>query len=414
MLNFSLDYHHVPTATLAHVASNLDLFTHALRSCDEVHGFVALATCARIEFYIDAPHTEQFARMFQAVLVQVSATTQIQNNVQFQQRRDQAAVEHLFRVTAGLESQVVGETEILGQVRTALATARNGGSLSRTLELAFSRAIHVSRKVRATFAPGQRTLIHSALSQLNIGEAKFALLIGTGEYARVCAQALREVGVSVLVNYSPSGRKDDALDVDGWTGAEQLETFLAKSDVVVACSGRGEYVLTADNIIRALERRTENKGKLLQIIDLASSADVSYAVDELAGVQVIRLAEIKSDEINVSVATQLIQDGVRDAMPRILDTELDDFIVKLRSHITAIIRPSVQHHDAVTTHKVIQALLHTPTIRAKQAAAAGRLDEVRNAFEMLFSFKSPLDCIEANLQLDELDLLAFQELLAVS
>jgi len=412
MLNFGLDYQHVHPTTLALVAKRLDAFEQALTSTDSVHGYVLLPTCARVEFHVDATRFDEVQAALTSALEQVARDAGVTINTEFTVRRDAQAIEHLFRVTAGLESQVAGETEILGQVRSALVKARSQASLTRSLELAFNRAIHVSRKVRATYTPGQRSLIHSALAQLNVSNDKSALLIGTGQYARVCAQTLRASGITTIIGYSPSGRTDEVLDVDGYITTPDLQSALASSGLVVACSGHGQAVLTTELVQAALVTRTTQSP--LRIIDLASSADVSADVDALEGVHVVRLADIASLDADLALADGLISAAVRDAMPRIADTELDDLIVALRTHVTAIVQPQLQDEDSLTTHKVIQALLHQPTMRAREAALLGRLDEVRNAFFTLFGAGSSADVSALDLTLTELDLRAFEELLAVS
>jgi glutamyl-tRNA reductase len=419
MLNFGLDYQHVHPTTLALVSKKLEVFERSLQELESVQGYVLLPTCARVEFYIDATSFDDVQAALTNSLTQVVTDAGVNLDAQFAVRRDAKAIEHLFRVTAGLESQVVGETEILGQVRSALVNARAHGSLTRSLELAFNRAIHVSRKVRATYTPGQRSLIHSALEQLNISDAQSALLIGTGQYARVCAQTLRATGITTITGYSPSGRMDDVLDVDGYIAQDQLETALATANLVVTCSGHGEPVITAELIEQALSTGT-HPTQTLHIIDLAASADVAADVETLAGVQVLRLADIASLDDDLVLADERISAGVREVMPRIADTELDDLIVALRSRVTAIVKPHLQDEDSLTTHKVIQVLLHTPTLRAREAAVLGRLDEVRHAFVTLFGSgahsetRSFADFSPLDLALTELDLRAFEELLAVS
>lgn len=413
MLNFGLDYQQVHPTTLALVAKHLAVFEGTLKNIESVQGYVLLPTCARVEFYVDATRLDLVQGALTDALQQVATEAGATIDTQFTVRRDNAAIDHLFRVTSGLESQVVGETEILGQVRSALVTARAQGSLSRSLELAFNRAIHVSRKVRATYTPGQRSLIHSALEQLNIRDAQSALLVGTGQYARVCAQTLRAAGITTITGYSPSGRMDEVLDVDGYINAAELQQALTSVDLVVTCSGHGEAVITAELATSALSSRT-HRTQTLHIIDLAASADVSAEVETLAGVQVLRLADIASLEDDLALADELISAGLREVMPRIVDTELDDLIVALRSRVTAIVQPQLEDEDSLTTHKVIQALLHEPTMRAREAAALGRLDEVRYAFFTLFGTESFDESPALDLTLTESDLRAFEELLAVS
>ena len=442
MFNFGLDFHEVHPTTLAHVAKHLAEFENALKSLESIHGYVLLATCARVEFYVEAAKFDAVQLVLEETLTHVFAAAGAEGDAQFVVRRDAVAIEHLFRVTSGLESQVVGETEILGQVRSGLVAARATGCLSRSLELAFNRAIHVSRKVRATYAPGQRSLIHSALTQLNLADAKSAILIGTGQYARVCAQTLRAHGVTTITAYSPSGRTDDVLDVDGYIGSGALASELATTDLVVTCSGQGARVVTADLLTSATvtsaststsvplyasseacasEDSANSTGSVLEtrqhplhIIDLAASSDVSPEVDALSGIHVLRLADIASLDADLEVADDFIQDAVREVMPRIADTELDDLIVALRSRVTDIVQPQLRDEDSLTAHKVIQALLHTPTVRAREAAALGRLDDVRYAFLTLFGTESLIKAPTCDLTLTESDLRAFEELLAVS
>ena len=412
MLCLSIEFRDISFANREFISNNTDVLEKTFSNLLEVHGFVALSTCARVEFYLDATDFSLVHWALKKTLEDLgsNADFDIQKNVIV--HHGAKAIEHLFRVTAGLESQVIGETEILGQVRSALATARTSGRLTRPLELAFSRAIHVSRQARATFSIGQRSLIDSALSQTNLSNAQHAILIGTGNYAQVCAQSLRGNGITQIAVFSPSGRHNADLDVDYYLKFEDLVSELQKADLVVTCSGNDSPVITESQMSQVVGMRQSE----ITIVDLALSADISRDVDAIEGVKVLRLANINSLEGDFSQAQQIIAKGVSEVMPRITDTELDELIVTLRTHITKIVEQQLQSSvvDSALTHKLVQALLHAPTMRARRAAAAGRLDEIRTAFSSLFGIELFSDAKLMEMTITDLDLRSFEELLSVS
>jgi len=412
MLCLSIEFRDISHSSRAFISKNVDVLENAFSKLIEVHGFVPLSTCARVEFYLDATDYAIVHRTLKNTLEHLGSNNDFDIQKNLIVHHGAEAVEHLFRVTAGLESQVIGETEILGQVRSALAIARTSGRLTRPLELAFSRAIHVSRQARATFSMGQRSLIDSALSKLDLSNVQHAILIGTGNYAQVCSQSLRSNGITQIAGFSPSGRQNAELDVDYYLKFEDLVSELQKADLVVTCSGNDSPVITASQISKVVGMRQSE----ITIVDLALSADVSRDVDALEGVKVLRLANINSLEGDFSQAQQIIAKGISEVMPRITNTELDDLIVTLRMHITKIVEQQLQSSmvDSALTHKLVQALLHAPTMRARSAAAVGRLDEIRTAFSSLFGIEISSDAEIIEMTFTNLDLRSFEELLSVS
>lgn len=378
MIVVGIDHHRAPSALIARVAAVQDDLVERVRSLPCVHGVVALATCARVELYVDATRFHDVQRTFVAALAEVLAVDPLIAESYVDARRSDAALAHLFEVTAGLQSAVLGETQIAGQVRGALTHARAAGTVSRPLAIAFEQAQAVSRRVRAGLPA--RTLVGTALEQ--IGEVHQGLVIGTGEYAAVTVRELRARGASRIASFSRHGRMAEGADFT--VDADELVTALALADVVVTCSGGGGVVLTDDVVDAALHLRAQP----LTIVDLSGGIDVALSVTIDPDIRYLDLDAIGPgtlDQTAVAGAHCDIEAAVQSVLPRIIDTELDDVIVALRSHVIELAEEfGTDEASAEAVRRFAQALLHEPTVRARSAAQRGQLDEVRHALHALF------------------------------
>ena len=182
--------------------------------------------------------------------------------------------EHLFSVSAGLESVIIGEDEISGQVSRALLKARENGSTTPALEKLFQRATKTSRGVKTQTALGGagRSLVRLALELASSRVADWAevkvLLVGTGQYAATTVTALRDRGVEQIDVYSPSGRAVPFATKHSLEARTDMAAALADADIVITCTSRAEPVVTP----AALEA-----GRRL-IIDLGLPRNVDPAV----------------------------------------------------------------------------------------------------------------------------------------
>ena len=273
-------------------------------------GAVVLATCNRVELYVEAADAHEAAARVERVVADAAGLAAEDVARALTRREGAAAARHLLRVAAGLESMVVGEREIAGQVRRAAVRARELGTSTPALDLLFEHASRTSRRVEAATGLGAvgRSVVGVGLDLAGASLPPWrqvrAVLVGTGSYAGAAFAALRARGVADVGVHSRSGRAEDfasargavALDDDGLVGA------LADADLVVSCSGRVGHVLDAAVVASARERATDRAERLahepdpaarpLVILDLALRRDVEAAVGDVDGVLLLDLATI--------------------------------------------------------------------------------------------------------------------------
>ncbi|QUB98929.1 glutamyl-tRNA reductase [Cellulosimicrobium cellulans] len=313
----------------------------AVAACDVITGAVVLATCNRFELYldVDAPldgtgvqhATEHVARM----VAEASGVEVAEALASFRTRAGTEVAEHLFAVASGLDSMVVGEREIAGQVKRALETAHADGVTSSTLELLFQTASRTSKKVstQTTLGGAGRSVVALGLdlaaAELPPWPQVRAVLIGTGSYAGASLAALRALGCDDVRVYSQSGRAEEFAAARGVEAVTDLVAALEDADLVVSCSGaRGralaadaarpgaerreqaiEHVLDAAAVVRARERAAVRAGeepvaRPTVVLDLALHRDVDPRVADVEGVLLYDLATLAAH--SPSIASELV------------------------------------------------------------------------------------------------------------
>jgi glutamyl-tRNA reductase len=351
---------------------------------------VCLSTCNRTELYLAAPAADPAEHDAVAALAGLEPAVE----QALYRLRDRAAALHLFRVAGGLDSLVPGEGEILGQVRAAHELGTTGPLLDRV----FRQALHAGRKVRTQTAIGESPASVSsaaaALAQQVFGDlnGRRIVLIGAGGVGEQAARNLLSRGarISFVVNRT----LDRATQLAARLGAEalgfaDLATALPDADVVVASTSAPELVLDAATTGRALARR---RGRQLLLIDLAVPRDLDPAIHELEGCYLYDI-----DDLQAIVADTL--SGRRREAERaeaIVVAEAEKFhewhasldvvpaIASLRARAEEIRETELRKAEALLgrldegqrravesiTTQIVNKLLHLPTVRMKQAAAA--------------------------------------------
>jgi len=287
---------------------------------------VALSTCNRFEVYWYGEH--DWPAWFRETAARRGAPLSPSSMI----RRDgHEAARHLFRVAAGLDAQVVGETEVLGQVRRAWALARDLGASCRELDVVFSSATGAGRRIRR-----EATLDHRPTSIGSVAVAVAArengglngrsvLLIGAGEAALGVAEALDGTGAKVTVisrhmERSAALAREYPVTIEPW---EKLDGLLGASDVAFAVTAARESILPADRMSRA---RSASAAPLL-LVDLGVPRNVEPAVRELPGIRVLDLNDLPT---GVSAPGS---EGVLalDVAHRIVEEEVSTCIGRLRA-----------------------------------------------------------------------------------
>ena len=358
-------HHHAPVELRERVALDLDA-AHAL--AESLGAAVVLSTCNRTEIYIETEDSDA------AELAAVNALTEAEQALY--RLHDQGAALHLFRVAAGLDSLVPGEGEILGQVRAAF----EAGTPGLLLERVFRQALHAGRKVRAQTAIGESPASVSsaaaALAEQVFGDLSGCsiLLIGAGKVSEGAARNLRTRGAEI------------AFVANSKTDRAEIEEQLARADVVVSSTSSPDYVLDAATVARA------RRGKQLLLVDLAVPRDLDPAIHDLEGCYLYDI-----DDLEAIVSETLAgRRGEAERAEAIVAAEADKFhewqasldvvpaIASLRAHAEEIRAAELHRAESVLgrldesqrravesiTSQIVNKLLHLPTVRLKQAAAA--------------------------------------------
>lgn len=395
----------IPLEDLEGIDAGADL-THELVASGTARGAVLLSTCNRVELYLDAPDPREAAGSARELLAVGSGDRMLAAQARAAYQEDVAR--HLFSVAAGLESMVVGEPEIAGQVRAAIADARREHLATPRLDRLFGSASRASRQVSSStgLQAAGRSIVQVALDLLEAEHGPLAgrtvCLIGTGSFARISYAALRERGAEDLLLYSLSGRSGRFAASHPGTVVPQadLGRALAVADVVVTCSGAPHPVVDADSLRAALGDRTSP----LPIVDLALTHDVDPAAGELALAEVIDLARIQqhappAHTHAVTSARRVVEDAVSEYVAVEAGRRADPAIVALRRHVQQTMsreldRVERRHADATVLavtgalDRFANELLHVPTVRARELVRAGRGGEVLTALETLFGLDS--------------------------
>jgi glutamyl-tRNA reductase len=336
---------------------------------------VCLSTCNRTELYLAAEDAEPAERDAVAALAELEPDVE----PALYRLHDRAAALHLFRVAAGLDSLVPGEGEILGQVRIAHELGTTGPLLDRV----FRQALHAGRKVRAQTAIGESPASVSsaaaALAEQVFGSlaGRSILLLGAGKVSEQAARNLRSRGAEI------------ALVANSKTPAAEIEEQLGSVDVVIASTNAAGLVLGSDVVAQALQRR---RGRQLLLVDLAVPRDLDPAIRQLDGCYLYdiddleeivaetlsgRRREAERAESLVAAEAEKFHEwhSALDVVPAIasLRARAEEIrAAELRKAESLLERLDDSQRRAVeaVTAQIVNKLLHLPTVRMKQAAAA--------------------------------------------
>jgi glutamyl-tRNA reductase len=392
---------------LAYRTSEVHGLLDRVRAMTDVREAVLLSTCNRTELYLVEGEQDAASAVWSLYGERLGSDASGFGYV----RRDRDAVAHLFRVVAGMDSMVVGEAQIHGQVRDAWETSRpaSGAVLNRL----FQTALLVGGRVRSETALGHGAMsVSSAAVQLAkkiFGSlvGKRAMVLGAGEMAELALASLQAEGVRAAVVANRTFERAQALAaLYGATAVhyEQAWTALADVDVLLCSTASPHVVVSAERVRDGLARRGDRP---LCILDIAVPRDVDPAVAEMDNVFLYDLDDLRS-VVSASVerrhrelpaAEQVIAGEVekywqwvaglaavpvvtqfRDEMNRVRERELAAAMRRL-GDLTPEQRAAVEHFSQSLMNK----FLHEPTVRLRAAAANGRGLGVVDAARYLFA-----------------------------
>jgi glutamyl-tRNA reductase len=412
------------SATAEHAAPRI-LEGHA-----SVQGAVVVATCNRFEAYLDldANDGESPVPAVQEAIRAVGSVAGLEADEllsTFGFVHGNAVAEHLFAVASGLESVVVGEGEIAGQVRRSLEQARAERTTTPELERLFQRASQTSRRVKNRTGIGGegRSLVRLALdlaeSRVTDWSKTRVLLVGTGRFAGASLAALRDRGVTDVSVYSPTGRGVKfaaAHDIDAVASADYAMAA-ASADVIVTCTivehhvvdrgllevGRAELAASqgAAPVAIAAARAVPAAPRQL-VIDLGLPRNVAPDVVEVPGVELLDLETIRIhapiEELGATdAARELVNRAARNFGSVGEELDLAPAVVALRSHVfdvldAEIARAKARGDDDGRTEAALRhmagVLLHTPMVRSREYARAGEQRAWLDGLEAVFGIRA--------------------------
>jgi glutamyl-tRNA reductase len=367
---------------------------------DFVSGAVVLATCNRFEAYleIDEPLTAAGAVAVENSVQVISRTSGVDADALRDTLRivsGDAVAAHLFAVSSGLESVILGEDEISGQVRRALEQARVAGTTSTGLERLFQQAAHTSRGVKNRTALGGagRSLVRLALeltsSRITDWSATPVLIIGTGMYAGTTVAALRDLGATDVTVFSPSGRAARFALRHGLEASVDLRSALATAAVVITCTSSDTPVVTPDHIVAGPRRI---------LIDLGLPRNIDPAVAGIDGIELLDLETVSIhaplEELNAtSDARALVSDAVTEFAALNAEQLIAPAIVALRTHVFGLLEGEISRARArgdadgqveAALRHLTGVFLHTPSVRARELARSGEGEQFTEALSALF------------------------------
>ena len=385
---------------------------HDLASAEHLSEAVLLSTCNRIEVYAYAERFHGGYADIRELLARHSGLPPETVADELYSHHDADAVQHLFSVAAGLDSVVVGEHEILGQVRDAWQAARDEGTVGAVLEPLFRRAVVAGKKVRATtgISHGITSLSHAAvaLAQERLGTlaGRRVLVLGAGDVATGTLKSLANAGATdiAVANRTPERAAAAAASCGGRVVAlDKVEPALVAADVVITTTGATDIVLEHSDIDEVMTRRG---GAELLIVDVAVPRDVDPAVRGLPGVILLDMDDLgdfvrqgragREQEIDSvraivhgEVEHYLIEASAREVAPLIAALRARAHQVttaELDRHASRLAGLSAAQRVAVESllRGVVNKLLHEPTVRLKDAAGHARGDRLAEALRDLF------------------------------
>jgi glutamyl-tRNA reductase len=385
---------------------------HDLCARTNLSGAVVLSTCNRTEVYAVA---EKFHGGYDDVrnfFVDLSFLPSEEFANHLYVHYDDAAVSHLFRVAAGLDSAVLGESEILGQVGAAWERARAEGTSGSALNLLFRHALEVGKRVRTETGIGRgitsvaQAAVAMASDRLGSLDGRSVLLLGAGEMAEGMATSLAAAGAVdvVVANRTWETAKTLANRIGGRAvRLAGLSSELVTADVLLTSTGAHTIMLEFADLATAMGHRP---ARPMLIVDIAMPRDVDPSAGELDGVTLLDMDDLRRF-VNVGVqgrqqeaerASEIVDDELLRYRSTTSAREAAPLVTALREHAEAVRTGELERlkarladldereRDAVeaVTKGIVAKLLHEPTVKLKDAAGTAKGDRLNDALRDLF------------------------------
>lgn len=370
---------------------------------------MVVATCNRVEVYAEVTKfhggvvdvTERLAKAAGVARDEVTPHVYV--------RYEERAVQHLFDVTAGLDSMVVGETQILGQVRNSLRLAQESATIGRSLNDLVQTALRVGKRVHhetgIDHAGASVVSVALEMAAKELGGAlvnRRALVVGAGAMSSLAATVLARAGAVVVIanrTFDNGQRLAESLSAQS-IRFEDLTDELRNADIVVTCTGAAGVILDVDTVREAIVGRES----ALVVVDLALPHDTDPEIGELPGVTRIDLGSLANapgahvSEGDVTAARTIVAEEVVAFVGAIAAQRVEPVVVSLRARADEVVDAELERlrlrlpqlddetaaEFARSLRRAVSTLLHTPTVRMKELAAETDGTRFAQALHLLF------------------------------
>ncbi len=368
-------------------------FIRDLRGTAEVQEAVAVSTCNRTELYLVVGDPVEAESTALSMFARQAGIRPTELAPSIYARRNCDAARHLYRVTSGLESMIVGEAEVQGQVKRAYEAARTQASVGPLTNRLFTAALQTGKRVRSETAIGERQLslpaVAVALAREQLGDlrGRSVVIVGTGETSELTARALTDSGVRTV--FVASRRRDRAISLARRYGGEsasfdELPLALQRADMLVTATASPHLLLEAPELTEVMDRRRDRE---LLLIDLAVPRDIDATCGEIDGAALFDIDDLQAvitrnrtvRQAEARRAEGIVEEEIKSFAGWLGSLEILPTVSALRARAVEIAEQVVRENqgkwesasprdlervDAIA-RAVLNRLLHEPTLRMK-------------------------------------------------
>ena len=386
-----------------------------LADYEAIEGLVILSTCNRTELYATARDIQTGQALLKDFLISYSGLSAEQYQQYMYQPNCYDAIAHLFRVSSGLDSMILGETQILGQVKDAYEAAQNYNAADSVLNALFQKALYVGKKVRTDTRIDQHPVsvsyaaVDLAEQQLGCLQDKTVLVVGAGETGKLTTRYLMSNGVhSVIVsNRSYEKALEMAAVFEGRAiGFDQIAAEMINADIVISCTAANRCVIREDNCGEVLRAR---QGRRMIFIDIAVPRDVDANLRHIDGVTIYDIDDLQ-DFVNTSYQERCSAARIAEG---IIAAQLEEFnqwlatlyvipvIAALKNTVETIKQTElkrafnrlgkISERDQIIiqnmTNSIVNQILRSPVLKMKEMAVSNQGHLYAEVVKKLFALE---------------------------